>query len=278
MANAIQSSAVEGDGDDIDDVCSTSDTNSPSDDKSEPLRQATPKKGMDVVLRRGSALPASQDPAKACENLEKLSPKNPTSACALAGSIFDAENHDLRPQTRVNRPQQGFLESRSVISGSGDEGMTSAPNTEAKNSDLSAVVDCCAATRTGPAQMPGDAQPRTPSNESLSPLLPSRLPTLSLVKSEPFDARPLEGIIQGHQDRTVQSFHVIARGLDRLSMELQFVFSEFLSRQYAQIDDLMKSNLSEIQCQEKEQERLLNQMVSFLNAMKNAFAIFGGSE
>ncbi|KAG9320651.1 hypothetical protein KVV02_002353 [Mortierella alpina] len=204
MANPIQSSAVQGDSDDIDNVCSTSDTNAPGDDKPEPPRQATPYKGMDVVLRRRSAFPASQDPTKACENLEKVSPKNPTSACAPAGSIFDAENHDLRPQNTVSRPQQGLLEPRSVLSGSGDEGMTSAPNNEAKN--------------------------------------------------------------------------FIARGLDRLSMELQFVFSEFLSRQYAQIDDLMRSSLSEIQCQEKEQERLLNQMVSFLNAMKNAFAIFGGSE
>ncbi|CAO3563778.1 unnamed protein product [Mortierella alpina] len=268
MAQTTQTSVDDGDGNHIDNVCISSDSNAPNDAQPELPLQAIPKRGM----------LAAQALVEDCGILEKDSLVNPSAACTLPGSTVEAENHDPQPGNTASRSQRSPLELKNTRSGSGDKKITSASKSEIRTSDLSAVVDCCAATRTIPSQPPENAQPGTPSEGSQSPQVPSRLPNLSLPNAEPFDARSLEVIIQEHQDRTVQSFHGIARGLDRLNMELQFIFSEYLSRQYAQVDALMKSSLNEIQCQEKEQERLLNQMVSFLNAMKDAFAIFGGNE
>ncbi|KAI8602250.1 hypothetical protein EDD21DRAFT_82726 [Dissophora ornata] len=109
------------------------------------------------------------------------------------------------------------------------------------------------------------------------------LPSTSETKSEislkgymPFDPHPWAEAIAEHQAKTITNFHSITQALDSINAELQYIFSEFLTRQYEQIDETLKSNYDRILRQEQEQDRLQAQMMSFVDAMKNAFLILGG--
>ncbi|KAG0349588.1 hypothetical protein BC939DRAFT_532013 [Gamsiella multidivaricata] len=97
---------------------------------------------------------------------------------------------------------------------------------------------------------------------------------VSLRAYVPFDPQPWTDAIVEHQTQTIRNFHAIAQTLDTLNAELQFILSEYLTRQYEQIDDLLKSTHERIAQQERDQDRLQTQMISFVNAMKDAFQIF----
>ncbi|KAK3844051.1 MAG: hypothetical protein J3R72DRAFT_439674 [Linnemannia gamsii] len=93
-----------------------------------------------------------------------------------------------------------------------------------------------------------------------------------------FDPEPVGNLIAEHRTATVKKFHDIIQYLDTVNAELQWMLSEFLTRHYEQIEETLASNYKIIAQQEKDQELLQEQILSFLNAMKSAFAIFGGKD
>ncbi|KAI8361565.1 hypothetical protein B0O80DRAFT_525379 [Mortierella sp. GBAus27b] len=107
----------------------------------------------------------------------------------------------------------------------------------------------------------------------LPSLTPLRNPQISLRGYTSFDPQPWENTIAEHQAKTIQNFHAITRSLDNINAELQFIFSEFLTRQYEHIDEALKTGHRHILQQEQEQDRLQAQMVSFVNAMKHAYQL-----
>ncbi|KAG0076349.1 hypothetical protein BGZ90_008821 [Linnemannia elongata] len=90
-----------------------------------------------------------------------------------------------------------------------------------------------------------------------------------------FDPASLADFITEHRSTTVKKFHGIIQQLDAVNAELQWMLSEYLSQQYEQIEEIVASSHKNIAQQEKDQELLQEQILSFLNAMKSAFAIFG---
>ncbi|KAF9135107.1 hypothetical protein BGW39_004739 [Mortierella sp. 14UC] len=100
----------------------------------------------------------------------------------------------------------------------------------------------------------------------------------SLTACPAFDPEPLENLIAEHRTATVKTFHDIIHRLDTVNAELQWMLSEFLTQHYEQIEESLASNYKIIAQQEKDQgtQLLQEQIISFLNAMKSAFAIFGG--
>ncbi|KAG0020952.1 hypothetical protein BGZ80_003317 [Entomortierella chlamydospora] len=134
-----------------------------------------------------------------------------------------------------------------------------------------------------------------------------------LQRYTPFDADSWSNTIAEHKARTVQNFHLITQSLDSINAELQYVFCEFLTQQYNQIEETLKSGHERILQQEKAQgkeeekskpdythceffdsiltfliapcgrpsspkERMQTQIISFVNAVKSAFQILDGSE
>ncbi|KAG9070846.1 hypothetical protein KI688_008387 [Linnemannia hyalina] len=100
----------------------------------------------------------------------------------------------------------------------------------------------------------------------------------SLTECPSFDPEPLADFVTEHRSTTVKKFHGIIRQLDAVNAELQWMLSEYLTQQYEQIEEVLDSNHKTIAQQEKDQELLQEQILSFLNAMKSAFAIFGGND
>ncbi|KAF8944955.1 hypothetical protein BGZ47_003459 [Haplosporangium gracile] len=100
----------------------------------------------------------------------------------------------------------------------------------------------------------------------------------SLTECPAFDPELLADIIAEHRSATVKKFHGIIQQLDAVNAELQWMLSEYLTQQYEQIEEILDSNHKAIARQEKVQELLQEQILSFLNAMKSAFAIFGGKD
>ncbi|KAF9144562.1 hypothetical protein BGX30_012361 [Mortierella sp. GBA39] len=100
----------------------------------------------------------------------------------------------------------------------------------------------------------------------------------SLIECPAFDPEPLADFVTEHRSTTVKKFHGIIQQLDAVNAELQWMLSEYLTQQYEQIEEILDSNHKTIAQQEKDQELLQEQILSFLNAMKSAFAIFGGKD
>ncbi|KAF9545412.1 hypothetical protein EC957_010942 [Mortierella hygrophila] len=100
----------------------------------------------------------------------------------------------------------------------------------------------------------------------------------SLTECPAFDPEPLADLVTEHRSTTVKKFHGIIQQLDAVNAELQWMLSEYLTQQYEQIEEILDSNHKTIALQEKDQELLQEQILSFLNAMKSAFAIFGGKD
>ncbi|KAG0296744.1 hypothetical protein BGZ96_008604 [Linnemannia gamsii] len=96
----------------------------------------------------------------------------------------------------------------------------------------------------------------------------------SLTECPAFDPEPLADFIAEHRSTTVKKFHEIIKHLDIINAEVQWMLSEYLTQQYEQIEDILDSNHKSITQQESDQELLQEQILSFLNAMKKAFAIF----
>ncbi|KAG0207579.1 hypothetical protein BGX33_006775 [Mortierella sp. NVP41] len=100
---------------------------------------------------------------------------------------------------------------------------------------------------------------------------------VSLTEIPIFDPEPLEKMIAEHRADTVKKFNEVVRRLDAFSAELQYILSEYLTRQYDRIEQTLARGYVEISEAEKRQEREQEKILAFLNTMKNAFAIFGGN-
>ncbi|KAI1317530.1 hypothetical protein EDD11_008337 [Mortierella claussenii] len=111
-----------------------------------------------------------------------------------------------------------------------------------------------------------------------STLLSSSCSDIKPSSFVPFDPQPWETAVAEHRLQAVRNFQVISGALDNINAEIQFIFSEFLTRQYEQIEETLRSGHARIAQQEQEQECIRTQMASFLNAMKTAFQVFGQIE
>ncbi|KAF9922525.1 hypothetical protein FBU30_007346 [Linnemannia zychae] len=89
-------------------------------------------------------------------------------------------------------------------------------------------------------------------------------PTVSMMETEPlsekypvesptFDPQLLETSITEHRTTTVKKFHGIIQRLDSINAELQWIFSEYLTQQYEQLDETLASNQTIISQQKKNQ-------------------------
>ncbi|KAF9938724.1 hypothetical protein BGZ65_012359, partial [Modicella reniformis] len=87
-------------------------------------------------------------------------------------------------------------------------------------------------------------------NFSRQMLAGSQIPLKGYV---PYDPQPWTAAIAEHQAKTIQNFHAISQALDNINAELQFIFSEFLTRQYEQIDESLKADHEHIMQLEQEQ-------------------------
>ncbi|KAF9913503.1 hypothetical protein BX616_009949 [Lobosporangium transversale] len=104
--------------------------------------------------------------------------------------------------------------------------------------------------------------------------IPEEAIDFKLTEYKPFNPEPWARAIAEHQARTSKNFQAIAQTLDSINAELQFILSEFLIRQYEKTAETLKLDHELITQQEQEQERMLAQMMSFMNAMRDAFQIF----
>ncbi|KAF9197695.1 hypothetical protein BGZ49_001761 [Haplosporangium sp. Z 27] len=123
----------------------------------------------------------------------------------------------------------------------------------------------------------GSSQPTQPTQPtSQPPGMSMMIHDATLPAYTPFDADSWSKTIAEHQTRTIQNFH--SQSLDSLNAELQYIFSEYLTQQYEQIEETLKSGHGRILLQERAQERMQTQIVSFVNAVKSAFQILDGPE
>ncbi|KAF9173122.1 hypothetical protein BGX20_004071 [Mortierella sp. AD010] len=122
------------------------------------------------------------------------------------------------------------------------------------------------------------AKPSVSASQPEASSMENALPENPLQGYTPFDADSWSNTIAEHKARTVQNFHLITQSLDNINAELQYVFCEFLTQQYNQIEETLKSGHERILQQEKAQERMQTQIISFVNAVKSAFQILDGSE
>ncbi|KAF9345428.1 hypothetical protein BGX26_003134 [Mortierella sp. AD094] len=140
--------------------------------------------------------------------------------------------------------------------------------------DANAEKDDAAKTSASSAtsnELPPASQPETSAMENAVSEDP-------LQGYTPFDADSWSNTIAEHKARTVQNFHLITQSLDSINAELQYIFCEFLTQQYSQIEETLKSGHESILLQEKAQERMQDQIMSFVDAVKSAFQILDGSE
>ncbi|KAG0045014.1 hypothetical protein BGZ83_009732 [Gryganskiella cystojenkinii] len=89
-----------------------------------------------------------------------------------------------------------------------------------------------------------------------------------------FDPQPLIDSINKHREKTVHSFTAIVHNLDELNNEIQAILGDYLMMRYTQVEELMRSGQADIARMERDQAEMQGTMVTFLDAIKNAFSIF----
>ncbi|KAG0022213.1 hypothetical protein BGZ81_008626 [Podila clonocystis] len=94
------------------------------------------------------------------------------------------------------------------------------------------------------------------------------------ISTELSDFDELKAKIEEQRERSVQTFHAITGVLDSIHAEAQYMYSEFLTQQFHSIESELDRLHEESNRRLQEQERLQQQLVQFLAAMKNAFSIF----
>ncbi|KAF9093433.1 hypothetical protein BGX27_001611 [Mortierella sp. AM989] len=104
------------------------------------------------------------------------------------------------------------------------------------------------------------------------------VPEVKLQEYIPFDVTSLSNISSEHRARTIQNFHLITEELDRINAEIQYIFSELLTRQYERTEETLNSGHESIILQEAAQECMQDQIMSFVDAVKNAFQILDVSK
>ncbi|KAG0306923.1 hypothetical protein BGZ98_001459 [Dissophora globulifera] len=82
---------------------------------------------------------------------------------------------------------------------------------------------------------------------------PEGMSGISLKEYVPFDSQPWTNAIAEHQTKMIANFRSITQALDAVNAELQYIFSEYLTLQYEQIEETLKTSQERIARQEQEQ-------------------------